>query len=55
MAAIVVELKPKFNELRAQETYTHAEVIDILCEFAKSLYPDVAPEQIRAIIVENFM
>ncbi len=54
MAAIVVKLRPKFNELRANETYSYEQVIDILCEFAQSLYPDIAPERIREIIVENF-
>lgn len=54
MAAIVLELRPKFQELRAKATYSHEEVIDILCEFAKSLYPDMAPERIREIIVNNF-
>ena len=54
MAAIVLKLRPKFQELRAKETYTHEEVIDILCEFALSIYPDIAPERIREIIVENF-
>ena len=54
MAAIVVKLRPKFQELRANETYSYEQVIDILCEFAQSLYPDIAPERIREIIVENF-
>jgi len=54
MAAIVLELRPKFQELRAKQTYTHAELIDILCEFAKSLYPQMPEERIREIIVTNF-
>lgn len=54
MAAIVLELRPKFQELRAKENYTHEEVLDILCEFAKSLYPQVAPERIREIVNSNF-
>lgn len=54
MAAMVLELRPKFQELRAKATYSHGEVIDILCEFAKTLYPDMAPERIREIIVNNF-
>lgn len=54
MAAIVLELRPKFQELRAKETYTHEEVIDILCEFAKSIYPEIADERIREIVVSNF-
>jgi len=54
MAAIVLELRPKFQELRAKATYTHEEVIDILCEFGHSIYPDMAPERIREIIVNNF-
>ena len=54
MAAIVLELRPTFQELRAKATYTHAEVIDILCEFAKTIYPDMADERIRQIVVSNF-
>lgn len=54
MAAILLELRPKFQELRAKENYTHKEVLDILCEFAKSLYPQIAPERIREIVVSNF-
>lgn len=55
MAAILLELRPKYNELRAKATYTHEEVIDILCEFAMSIYADkLTPERIREIITENF-
>ena len=54
MAAMVLQLRPKFQELRANETYSYEQVIDILCEFAQSLYPDISPERIREIIVENF-
>lgn len=54
MSAIVLKLRPKFKELRAKQTYTHEEVIDILCEFAQSIYPDIAPAKIREIIIENF-
>lgn len=54
MAAIVLELRPKFQELRANETYTYEQVIDILCEFAQSLYPDMPAERIRKIIRDNF-
>lgn len=54
MAAIVLELRPKFQELRAKDYYSHEEVLDILCEFAKSLYPQIAPERIREIVTENF-
>lgn len=54
MAAIVLQLRPKFRELRANETYSHEQVIDILCEFAQTLYPDMDAGQIRKIIVENF-
>lgn len=54
MAAIVLELRPKFKELRANESYSYEQVIDILCKFAESLYPDVAPERIREIVTENF-
>lgn len=51
---IIIELRPKFNELRAKATYTHEEVIDILCAFAQSIYPEIAPEKIRTIILFNF-
>ena len=54
MAAIIVKLQPKFKELRANESYSYEQVIDILCEFAQSLYPDIAPQRIREIIEENF-
>jgi len=54
MAAMVLELRPKFQELRANETYSYEQVIDILCKFAESLYPDVAPERIREIVTTNF-
>ena len=54
MAAILLELRPKFQELRANETYSYEQVIDILCEFAQSLYPDMDAVRIREIIVENF-
>ena len=54
MAAIIFKLRPKFQELRAKATYSHEEVINILCEFAHTLYPDIAPERIREIIVNNF-
>lgn len=54
MAAIVLKLRPKFQELRANETYSYEQVIDILCEFAQSLYPDMDASQIREIIIENF-
>ena len=54
MAAIVLKLRPKFKELRANETYSYEQVIDILCEFAQSLYPDMDAGQIREIIIENF-
>ena len=54
MTAIVLELRPKYQELRAKETYTREEVLDILCEFAKSVYPDIAPERIREIVINNF-
>ena len=54
MAAIVLKLRPKFKELRANETYSYEQVIDILCEFAQSLYPDMDASQIREIIIENF-
>lgn len=54
MAAILLELRPKFQELRANETYSYEQVIDILCEFAHSLYPEIAEEQIREIVVSNF-
>ncbi len=54
MAAMILKLRPKFQELRAKRTYTHREVLDILCEFAKSLYPDMSEDTIREIIEENF-
>ena len=54
MAAIILELRPKYQELRAKNTYTYEEVIDILCEFAKQIYPELAPERVREIIVQNF-
>jgi len=54
MAAIVLQLRPKFKELRANETYSYEQVIDILCEFAQSLYPDMDAECIREIIIDNF-
>ena len=54
MAAIVIELRPKLQELLAKATYTHEEVIDILCRFAKSIYPEIADERIREIVVSNF-
>lgn len=54
MAAMELKLRPMFQELRAKKIYTHEEVIDILCEFAQSLYADIPPERIRKIIVENF-
>lgn len=54
MTAIVLELRPKFQELRAKATYTHEEVINILCEFAKTLYPKIADDRIREIVVSNF-
>ena len=54
MAAIVLQLRPKFKELRANETYSYEQVIDILCEFAQSIYPDMAAGKIREIIIENF-
>lgn len=52
--AIVLQLRPKYQELRAKETFTHEEVVDLLCEFAKSIYPDLAPERVREIINQNF-
>ena len=54
MAAMLIELRPKFRELRANETYTYEQVIDILCEFAQSLYPDMDTGRIREIITNNF-
>lgn len=54
MAAMVLQLSPKFKELRANESYSYEQVIDILCEFAQSLYPDMDARQIREIIIENF-
>lgn len=54
MAAIVLQLRPKYQELRANETYSYEQVIDILCKFAQSLYPDMDAVRIREIIVENF-
>ena len=54
MAAMVLKLRPKFQELRANETYSYEQVIDILCKFAESLYPDMDAGQIREIITENF-
>ena len=54
MAAMVLKLRPKFQELRANEIYSYGQVIDILCKFAESLYPDVAPDRIREIVIENF-
>ena len=54
MAAMVLQLRPKFQELRAKNLYTHEEVIDLLCEFAQSIYADIPPSRIREIIVENF-
>lgn len=54
MAAIVLKLRPKYQELRAKETYSHSEVIDLLCEFAQSIYPQIAPERIREIVTSNF-
>ena len=54
MAALVLQLRPKFKELRANETYSYEQVIDILCEFAQSLYPDMDAGQIREIIEDNF-
>lgn len=54
MAAMVLQLRPKFKELRANETYSYEQVIDILCTFAESLYPDMDPVRIREIIIENF-
>ena len=54
MAAMVLQLRPKFKELRADETYSYEQVLDILCEFAQTLYPDMAAERIREIVEENF-
>ena len=54
MAAMVLKLRPKFQELRANETYSYEQVIDILCEFAQTLYPNMDAQRIREIIVENF-
>ena len=54
MPAMLIELRPKFRELRANETYTYEQVIDILCTFAESLYPDMDPVRIREIIITNF-
>lgn len=52
--AIVVQLQPKFEELRAKKIYTRAEVVTLLCEFAQSIYPQMSPERIREIVLENF-
>lgn len=52
--AIVIKLRPKYDELRAKKTYTYGQVIDILCEFAETLYPNIAPERIREIVEKNF-
>ena len=54
MAAMVLQLRPKFQELRADATYSYEQVIDILCTFAESLYPDMDPVRIREIIIDNF-
>lgn len=54
MAKMIFQLRPKYNELRAKRIYTHAEVIDILCEFAHSIYPEISDEKIREIVVTNF-
>ena len=54
MAAMVLKLRPKFQELRADATYSYEQVIDILCTFAESLYPDMDPVRIREIIIDNF-
>ena len=54
MAVMVLQLRPKFKELRANESYSYEQVIDILCEFAQSIYPDKDPVRIREIIIDNF-
>ena len=54
MAAMVIKLRPKYQELRAKDYYSHAEVLDILCAFAQTLYPDVPEGTIREIITDNF-
>ena len=51
--AIIMELRPKWSILRNQ-TYTDVEVIDILCAFAQSLWPNEAPERLREIIIDGF-
>ncbi len=52
--SIIIPLRPRYTELCAKDNYTHEDVIDILCAFAESLYPDIAPERVREIITENF-
>lgn len=52
--AIIVELRPKWCALRKQN-YTHDEVIDLLCAFAQSLWPDDDPERLRRIIIDGFI
>ena len=52
--AIIMELRPKWSVLREQKTYTEAEVIDMLCAFAHSLYPDEDEVRLRGIIIDGF-
>ena len=52
--AIIMELRPKWCLLRKQ-TYTEAEVIDLLCAFAHSLWPDMDQDNLRKIIIDGFI
>lgn len=49
-----MQLRPRWVQLR-KEMYTHAEVIDLLCAFARSLWPDEDPVQLREVINEYFI
>lgn len=51
--AIIIELRPKWSVLRRQ-TYTEEEVIDMLCAFAHSMYPDEDEMRLREIIIDGF-
>jgi hypothetical protein len=53
--AIILELRPKWLQLSKEKRYSEEDVVDILCEFARGMYPDVDPQELRGIIIESFV
>lgn len=51
---LIIQLRPKFQELRDARTYTEKQVKDIMFSFARELVDEMTDEELHTLIESVF-